>query len=234
MRFDVVSRRKEDDSFTRGSPTTPLYEFLGLKRFRIYSRRHCRPTARPYVSSANHSEKQEEQLPILHLTNARVIYSVAPAMGHNQEAHPESHFRVPAIVSALDKMELTPKAMDKASHQGIIFIERTGPTYATSTTFQESLVAAAAGLQLVDSVIYINKAEKQAAPAKTKANPAPFTTALFYSKDNVVYFVFLGFGYVIQLEYTRPVLWQRDKLDPSMRFRLQIATVFAKSNDGVC
>ncbi|CAN0927984.1 hypothetical protein LINGRAHAP2_LOCUS36210 [Linum grandiflorum] len=84
MRFDVVSRRKEDDSFTRGSPTTPLYEFLGLKRFRIYSRRHGRPTAGPYVSCANHSEKQAEQLPILHLTNARVIYSVAPAMGHNQ------------------------------------------------------------------------------------------------------------------------------------------------------
>ncbi|CAN0877934.1 hypothetical protein LINGRAHAP2_LOCUS12178, partial [Linum grandiflorum] len=92
-RFDVVSRRKEGDSFTRGSPTTPLYEFLGLKRFRIYSRRHCRPTARPYVSCANHSEKQAEPLPILNLTDARVVYSVAPAMGHNQEAHPESHFR---------------------------------------------------------------------------------------------------------------------------------------------
>ncbi|CAN0878509.1 Histone deacetylase 14, chloroplastic [Linum grandiflorum] len=72
-------------------------------------RKHLMPTARPYVSCANHSEKQVEPLPILNLTDARVIYSVAPAMGHNQEAHPESHFRVPAIVSALDKMELTPK-----------------------------------------------------------------------------------------------------------------------------
>lgn len=26
-----------------------------------------------------------------------------------QESHPESHFRVPAIVTALEKMELTPK-----------------------------------------------------------------------------------------------------------------------------
>ncbi|CAN0878505.1 Histone deacetylase 14, chloroplastic [Linum grandiflorum] len=165
--------------------------FPGVKRFRIYSRRHCRPTARPYVSCANHSEKQAEPLPILHLTDARVIYSVAPAMGHNQEAHPESHFRVPAIVSALEKMELTPKfrgseiielasfkpasvdkiadvhskgyvtglekAMNKASDQGIILIEGTGSTYATSTTFQESLVAAGAGLSLVDSVVAASK-----------------------------------------------------------------------------
>nr|XP_023899914.1 histone deacetylase 14-like [Quercus suber] len=43
------------------------------------------------------------------ITNARLIYAVAPAMGHNQESHPESNFRVPAIVNALEKMELTPK-----------------------------------------------------------------------------------------------------------------------------
>ncbi|KAI3812428.1 hypothetical protein L1987_17136 [Smallanthus sonchifolius] len=30
-------------------------------------------------------------------------------MGHNKEAHPECNSRVPAIVSALEKMELTPK-----------------------------------------------------------------------------------------------------------------------------
>ncbi|XP_038706253.1 histone deacetylase 14 isoform X2 [Tripterygium wilfordii] len=105
----------------------------------------------------------------------------------NNESHPESSSRVPAIVSALKKMELTPsfrgvdvmelqnfkpasvddiasvhakayvsgleKAMDQASEKGIIYIEGSGPTYATPTTFQESLVAAGAGLALVDSVV---------------------------------------------------------------------------------
>lgn len=121
------------------------------------------------------------------VTNAKLIYAVAPAMGHNQESHPESSFRVPAIVNALEKMELTPKfrgseiielqnlkpasvddiasvharayisglekAMDQASQQGILFIDGSGPTYATATTFHESLVAAGAGIALVDSVV---------------------------------------------------------------------------------
>ncbi|KAL7255231.1 hypothetical protein ACSBR1_009402 [Camellia fascicularis] len=129
--------------------------------------------------------------PPTQLADAKVIYSVAPAMGHNQESHPESNFRVPAIVSALEKMELTPKfrgsemielqnfrpasvddvasvharaylsglekAMDQASEQGIIFIDGSGPTYATSTTFQESLIAAGAGISLVDSVVAASK-----------------------------------------------------------------------------
>ncbi|KAG2410631.1 Histone deacetylase [Vigna angularis] len=43
------------------------------------------------------------------LSDARVIYSVAASMGHNQEAHPESHFRVPAIVNALEEMQLSSK-----------------------------------------------------------------------------------------------------------------------------
>ncbi|CAN1829009.1 Histone deacetylase 14, chloroplastic [Linum perenne] len=163
--------------------------FLGHNRFRVYSSWHCKTTARAYVSCSNNLEKQSDAISLQ--SDARVIYSVAPAMGHNKEAHPESHFRVPAIVTALEKMELTPKfrgseiieltnfkpasvdeivnvhskgyvtglekAMDKASHQGIIFIERTGPTYATSTTFQESLVAAGAGLSLVDSVVAASK-----------------------------------------------------------------------------
>ncbi|CAN1829008.1 Histone deacetylase 14, chloroplastic, partial [Linum perenne] len=162
---------------------------VGHNRFRVYSSWHCKTTARAYVSCSNNLEKQSDAISLQ--SDARVIYSVAPAMGHNKEAHPESHFRVPAIVTALEKMELTPKfrgseiieltnfkpasvdeivnvhskgyvtglekAMDKASHQGIIFIERTGPTYATSTTFQESLVAAGAGLSLVDSVVAASK-----------------------------------------------------------------------------
>ncbi|XP_044469369.1 histone deacetylase 14-like [Mangifera indica] len=125
------------------------------------------------------------------LSDARVIYSVAPAMGHNQESHPESHFRVPAIVTALEEMELTSKfrgseiielqnfnpatvddiasiharayvsglekAMDWASQRGIVVIEGSGPTYATATTFQESLIAAGAGIALIDSVVSTSK-----------------------------------------------------------------------------
>ncbi|KAM5577808.1 histone deacetylase 14 [Rosa sericea] len=127
-------------------------------------------------------------------SDARIIYAVAPAMGHNQEAHPESHFRVPAIVQALDKLELTPKfrgskvielqnfrpasvdditsvhtrsyvsglekAMDQASQDGLIFIEGSGPTYATVDTFQESLIAAGAGIALIDSVVAESKTSR--------------------------------------------------------------------------
>ncbi|XP_057975542.1 histone deacetylase 14, chloroplastic isoform X2 [Malania oleifera] len=127
------------------------------------------------------------------LTEASVIYCVAPAMGHNQESHPESNFRVPAIVSALEKMELTSKfrgsriieqkfrpatvddiasvhasayvsglkkAVDQTSQNGIIFIDGSGPTYATSTTFQDSLIAAGAGISLVDSVVAASKSSR--------------------------------------------------------------------------
>ncbi|XP_058089803.1 histone deacetylase 10, chloroplastic isoform X2 [Magnolia sinica] len=129
-----------------------------------------------YVSSSN-----------IELFEASVLYCAAPAMGHNQESHPESNFRVPTILSALEKMELTSKhrgsevieiqkfrpasvddiasvhsrgyviglekAMSKASEEGLIFIEGSGPTYATATTFQESLIAAGAGITLIDSVV---------------------------------------------------------------------------------
>nr|XP_010930662.1 histone deacetylase 14 isoform X1 [Elaeis guineensis] len=119
--------------------------------------------------------------------DARVLYCVSPAMGHNKESHPESNKRVPAIVDALERLELTPKyrssavfeaqnfqpasiddiasvharayvaglekAMSRASDEGVIFIDGSGPTYATETTFQESLMAAGAGISLVDSVV---------------------------------------------------------------------------------
>ncbi|KAL0378235.1 UNVERIFIED_CONTAM: Histone deacetylase 14 [Sesamum radiatum] len=185
------------------------------------------------------------------LLSGKVIYSVAPAMGHNKDSHPECNSRVPAITSALTKMGLTPqslvnqvhelmlfpcesfmlgafilstpgiqacqvvrlkkfsqnlkapkdhllqfngifvsfrsseiielkevrparvddiasvherayvsgleKAMDQASEQGLIFIDGSGPTYATPTTFQESLLAAGAGISLVDAVVAASK-----------------------------------------------------------------------------
>nr|GMD58442.1 histone deacetylase 14 isoform X1 [Ipomoea batatas] len=45
------------------------------------------------------------------------------------------------------------QAMDQASEEGLIFIDGSGPTYATSTTFQESLMAAGAGISVLDSVV---------------------------------------------------------------------------------
>ncbi|XP_021310987.1 histone deacetylase 14 isoform X2 [Sorghum bicolor] len=120
------------------------------------------------------------------LLDARILYCTSPALGHNKEAHPESNKRVPAIVDALEKLELSPKvleiqnfnpaslddvarvhsrsyitglekAMRRASDEGLIFIEGTGPTYATETTFQESLLSAGAGITLVDSVVAASK-----------------------------------------------------------------------------
>ncbi|KAH9626514.1 hypothetical protein KSS87_003293 [Heliosperma pusillum] len=104
--------------------------------------------------SSSYNVNKEPLVPSdLQLASTKVIYSVAPAVGHNQESHPESNLRVPAIASALEQMKLTPKAMGKASDQGLILIEGSGPTYATSSTFQDSLIAAGAGLAVVDSVV---------------------------------------------------------------------------------
>uniref|UniRef100_A0A7N0UAX0 Histone deacetylase domain-containing protein n=1 Tax=Kalanchoe fedtschenkoi TaxID=63787 RepID=A0A7N0UAX0_KALFE len=124
------------------------------------------------------------------LNDAKVIYCVAPAMGHNQDSHPECHLRVPAIMNTLQEMNLTSKrgtdvlelqnfkpatlddiasvhtrayvtglekAMGRASDEGVILIEGSGPTYATATTFSESLIAAGGGIGLVDSVVAASK-----------------------------------------------------------------------------
>ncbi|KAE8706861.1 Histone deacetylase 14 [Hibiscus syriacus] len=152
------------------------------------SRRKCVSKSTKSLVSCSYSIEKNDTLPSLkQLSDARVIYAAAPALGHNKEAHPESSARVPAIVTALEQMELTSKfrgsdvlelqifnlasvddvanvhakayvyglekAMDQASEQGLIVIDGSGPTYATSTTFHESLVAAGAGLALVDSVV---------------------------------------------------------------------------------
>ncbi|KAK4760824.1 hypothetical protein SAY87_005717 [Trapa incisa] len=143
------------------------------------------------VRCADGGHKEELTALDKELMDACVIYSVAPAMGHNQVSHPESHLRVPAIVDALNEMKLTSKfrgsevlelqnakpalvddiisvharayvsglekAMEKASEKGIIHIEGSGPTYATQTTFQESLAAAGTGIALVDSVVNASK-----------------------------------------------------------------------------
>ncbi|KAJ6737304.1 HISTONE DEACETYLASE [Salix viminalis] len=173
--------------------TFRLPYFAGCRYFQrrsILRRQFCTKLS-GFSISCSYSLDKDPNLLIEKLTGARVIYSVAPAMGHNQEAHPESHLRVPAIVSALEKAELTSKfrgseiielqnfkpasvddianvhtkayvaglekAMDQASEQGIIYIDGSGPTYATATTFQESLVAAGAGITLVNSVVAASK-----------------------------------------------------------------------------
>uniref|UniRef100_A0ACD5XZC3 Uncharacterized protein n=1 Tax=Avena sativa TaxID=4498 RepID=A0ACD5XZC3_AVESA len=142
------------------------------------------------ISDVNGARK-DSALPDSLLRDARILYCASPAMGHNKESHPESNKRVPAIVDALEKLELTPKhrgsrvleiqnfypaslddvarvhsrtyitglekAMSRAPDEGLIFIEGTGPTYATHTTFQESLLSAGAGIALVDSVVAASK-----------------------------------------------------------------------------
>jgi hypothetical protein len=67
---------------------------------------------KPSGSSINCSFSTEKNplLPsIQQLADARLIYSVSAALGHNKESHPECSARVPAIVNALEMNELTPK-----------------------------------------------------------------------------------------------------------------------------
>ncbi|KAK4416674.1 Histone deacetylase 14 [Sesamum alatum] len=158
-----------------------------VKRLKVFSPQKKMASIRCLNSPENNPYLPSET----ELLNGKVIYSVAPAMGHNKDSHPECNSRVPAITSALAKMGLTPefrsseiielkkvrpaivddiasvherayvsgleKAMDQASEQGLIFIEGSGPTYATPTTFQESLLAAGAGISLVDAVVAASK-----------------------------------------------------------------------------
>ncbi|KAH0729214.1 hypothetical protein KY289_000402 [Solanum tuberosum] len=136
--------------------------------------KHIRPekgysstSVRGTIYCSNQKERNVG-LPSDHIAvGAKVIYAAAPAMGHNQESHPECNSRVPAILTALEKMKLTSKfrgsdvvevqnfrpattddiggvhagpyisglekAMDQASEKGLIFIDGSGPTYATAT-----------------------------------------------------------------------------------------------------
>ncbi|KAH7566091.1 hypothetical protein JRO89_XS08G0083000 [Xanthoceras sorbifolium] len=83
-------------------------KFLGRRRFLKHPtsrRKNFSKSSRGSLLCSYSGHKIQN----LQLSDARVIFSVAPAMGHNQESHPESHFRVPAIMSSLEKMELTSK-----------------------------------------------------------------------------------------------------------------------------
>ncbi|KAL5993053.1 Polyamine deacetylase hdac10 [Asimina triloba] len=169
-----------------------------LLAFSLRNRMLRCPSLRRRCSSVNHgicvscsADIPQDSSSNVELSEARVLYCAAPAMGHNQESHPESNTRVPAILNALEKMELTSKhrgsdvieiqnfrpasvddiasvhtrnyviglekAMSTASENGLVFIEGSGPTYATATTFEESLIAAGAGISLIDSVVAASK-----------------------------------------------------------------------------
>ncbi|KAG0504465.1 hypothetical protein KC19_N030900 [Ceratodon purpureus] len=66
-------------------------------------------------ASASTSRRPRELLvPVSQLVEARVIFAAAPAMGHNQEGHPECNARVPSILEALEKGELTPEVSFEA------------------------------------------------------------------------------------------------------------------------
>ncbi|KAJ3671614.1 hypothetical protein LUZ60_007693 [Juncus effusus] len=165
-----------------------VFYFANINKFNCKRFYPCKQSVSTTRCSSN-DEKNDLNLDLQNkkIHNASVLYCVSPAIGHNNESHPESNKRVPAIVDALDRFELSPKhrnsqvveiqnfkrasidgiarvhsrsyitgldkAMGRASEEGLILIEGSGPTYATQTTFQESLLAAGAGLFLVDLVV---------------------------------------------------------------------------------
>ncbi|XP_071713763.1 histone deacetylase 14, chloroplastic-like [Rutidosis leptorrhynchoides] len=120
----------------------------------------------------------------------KVMYILAPAMGHNRRYINDMNTRIRWILSALEDAKLTPefrgseikqlinirkatleeitsvhstsyysfleKTVEdaKASEDGLLEIESSKlPTYVTGSTLNDSLIAAGAGLSLVDSVV---------------------------------------------------------------------------------
>ncbi|WMV07373.1 hypothetical protein MTR67_000758 [Solanum verrucosum] len=81
--------------------------------------KHIRPekgysstSVRGTIYCSNQKER-DVGLPSDHIAvGAKVIYAAAPAMGHNQESHPECNSRVPAILTTLEKMKLTSKLVE--------------------------------------------------------------------------------------------------------------------------
>ncbi|XP_048335126.1 histone deacetylase 14, chloroplastic isoform X2 [Ziziphus jujuba] len=153
-------------NYTRGNLDA---NFLSNKNFQKGSRkgRGCFSKKRDASISCSNGTGQDLYVPANDkLIGARVIYAVAPAMGHNQFRGSEiielQNFK-PASVDDIASIHSRTyvsgleKAMDEASQQDIIYIEGTGPTYATASTFQESLIAAGAGISLVDSVVAASK-----------------------------------------------------------------------------
>ncbi|KAF3334146.1 histone deacetylase 14 [Carex littledalei] len=169
------------------------HQFNGAIKFSSYSKRGYACIRSNFIAHCSSNDLNLD-LPNKLIHNASVIYCVSAAMGHNKESHPECNKRVPAIVDALERLELSAKyrssqvyeiqnfqpaslddiarvhsrsyvtglekVMSRASDEGLIFIEGSGPTYATGTTFQESLLAAGAGMSLVDAVVEASRVNR--------------------------------------------------------------------------
>ncbi|XP_047267826.1 histone deacetylase 14, chloroplastic isoform X8 [Capsicum annuum] len=111
------------------------FKYIDGPKYIESGKEHSSTSVRGTIYCSNQQEKNVG-LPSDHIpVSAKVVYAAAPAMSHNQ-------------------------AMDQASEKGLIFIDGSGPTYATATTFQESLLAAGAGISLVDSVVAASKVSK--------------------------------------------------------------------------
>lgn len=187
MHLPYYLPRSPPSSSSSGKPIFLLNHHHHVNKWKNKSVKKC-------LGASIYCSSSSDVPSIQQLSHARLIYSVAPSMGHNKDSHPESHFRVPAILTALEQMKLTSKfrasevielqnfepastddiasvharayvsglekVMDQALEKGLIVVDGSGPTYATSTTFQESIVAAGAGLALVDSVVAASKIMK--------------------------------------------------------------------------
>lgn len=90
-------------------------EISGIRGFNLRNglsswRKHLVKDNNKAYTCCSFSTEKDPLLPsIQQLTDARIIYSVSAALGHNKDSHPECSARVPAIVTALEKNELTPK-----------------------------------------------------------------------------------------------------------------------------
>ncbi|XP_022133152.1 histone deacetylase 14 isoform X4 [Momordica charantia] len=105
--FCLVRPRLEIREFLSwASLNTIFWQKRSCRRIQPRSKTHYRLEVNrvAVLCSSGLSDK-----PLAHYDNVKIIYSVAAATGHNKESHPECHLRVPAIVNALENMELTPK-----------------------------------------------------------------------------------------------------------------------------
>eukprot|EP00252_Welwitschia_mirabilis_P022315 TRINITY_DN6002_c0_g1_i2.p1 TRINITY_DN6002_c0_g1~~TRINITY_DN6002_c0_g1_i2.p1 ORF type:complete len:407 (+),score=85.73 TRINITY_DN6002_c0_g1_i2:201-1421(+) len=129
---------------------------LGYSQMSQYKRYFLLSNKRQTLSALSKADYSSD-VEISQLKNARVVYSAVPSVGHNMESHPECSSRLSAILDALQKFELNALALEKATEDGLVMLDLSGPTYATVTTLSESMLAAGAGLAVVDSVVAASK-----------------------------------------------------------------------------
>eukprot|EP00887_Chlorella_sp_A99_P002887 scaffold6.g2887.t1 len=153
---------------------------------------HARPsvaTARLVVAQAQPpaSAAPSLLLPPSALRQAKLLYATAGAPRHNAPGHPECAARVPAILEALARQELSSRpdvveltAFAPASRQAVLAVHDPrfvvgmeglkgetleyidpAPTYATSSTCADAFLAAGAVLALVDHVVAASREQEQ-------------------------------------------------------------------------